>query len=113
MTARRSHQRCHGVTSAPTLGHHLPHHRGATSTSLQHLKLGGFFPSHCATSSRKGEPLDHALMTQIMFMRDPKYVKVGRTGPTWIHEIFVWDPHQVGPTHFGLWGPQFDCGIHG
>jgi hypothetical protein len=27
-------------------------------------------------------------------------------GPMWIHEIFVWDPHQVGPTHFYLWDPQ-------
>jgi hypothetical protein len=28
-----------------------------------------------------------------------------RAGPMWIHEIFVWDPHQVGPTHF-------ICGTH-
>jgi hypothetical protein len=32
-----------------------------------------------------------------MFRWDPL------AGPTWIHEIFVWDPHLVGPTHFGLW----------
>jgi hypothetical protein len=29
-----------------------------------------------------------------MFRWDP------RAGPMWIHEIFVWDPHQVGLTHF-------------
>jgi hypothetical protein len=30
-----------------------------------------------------------------------------RAGPTWIQVIFVWDPHQVGPTHISLWDPQF------
>jgi hypothetical protein len=30
-----------------------------------------------------------------------------RAGPMWIHEIFVWDPHQVGPTNISLWDPQF------
>lgn len=31
LTARSSHQRHHGVTGAPTLGHRLPHHQSTTA----------------------------------------------------------------------------------
>jgi hypothetical protein len=78
-----------------------------STISLQDLKWGRFLPSHCATSSRKGESLDRVLMariihrSQILFMWDHGMVRWDpRAGPTWIHEIFVWDPQFwfVGPT---------------
>jgi hypothetical protein len=83
-------------------------------SSLQDLKGRQFFshiePRHQQHESRqitRGwlESSTHhkycSCGTHNMFRWDP------RAGPTWIHEIFAWDPHQVGPTHFGLWGSQF------
>jgi hypothetical protein len=70
-------------------------------------------PIHQATSSTKtrvvrsrADGLNHPQTTNTIHA-GPSIWWDPRVGPIWIHEIIVWDPHYVGPTHFSLWGPQF------